>query len=222
VQIEQSLCYSFGHFVERFMRLINFFAIRRKSDNITSSVYISYRESGGSVPNSCSAVSTTSMIKSDGWIRLMTPSSLSTLDKLSFPEELKPEGRLKAAIKSASHHVTILIAANEACRGKSSLPPLMRIQRGSLKTVCISCIGKRDIGYMKLSITIFSLPLKEHLSKHASNFTIVGFAIVFVYPLAIYKIITFGSRFWRGEPNLFVRCLAVYNISTIWLAKFHS
>ncbi|KYQ46412.1 hypothetical protein ALC60_14508 [Trachymyrmex zeteki] len=192
--------------------------------NITTSVYISYhRESRGNVPNNCSAVSTTSMIKSDGWIRLMTPSSLSTLDELSFPEELKPEGRLKAAMKSASHHVTILIAANEACRGKSSLPPLMRMQRGSLRTVCISYIEKREIDDAKLSIiTCFSLPLKEHLSKHTSNFTIVGFAIMFVYPLAIYKIITFGSRFWRRKPNLLVRCLAVYNVSTMWLVKFHS
>ncbi|KYM96916.1 hypothetical protein ALC62_12411 [Cyphomyrmex costatus] len=213
MQIEQSFCHSFGHFVKCFIRFINLFAIGRKSDNNKNRtkscikvlkvlkaikvIYISYHREKESVPNNCSAVSTTSMIKSDGWIRLMTPSSLSMLDALSFPEELKPEARLKAAVKSASHHVTILIAANEACRGKSSLPPLMRMQRGSLKTVCISCIGKRDTG-------------------DASS------AIMFVYPLAIYKIITFGSRFWRGKPNLLVRCLAIYNVSTIWFTKFHS
>lgn len=108
--------------------------------NVTSINHF-YFLSSETVPSSCSAVSTTSRMKSDGWIRLMTPSSLSTLDAV----ELKPEACLKATTKSASHHVTILIAANEACRGKSSLPPLMRMQRGSLKTVCISCIENRAI-----------------------------------------------------------------------------
>lgn len=89
-------------------------------------------------------MSTTRRIKSDGLICLMTPSS--PLDAPPFSAELKPEARLKAATKSASHHVTILIAANEACRGKSSLPPLMRMQRGSLRTVCIPCAESRDIG----------------------------------------------------------------------------
>lgn len=75
----------------------------------------------------------------------MTPSSLSTLDPLPFSVALRPEARLNAAAKSASHQVTILIAAKEACRGKSSFPPLMRTHNGSRKTVCISYIANHDV-----------------------------------------------------------------------------
>ena len=97
-------------------------------------------------PSSCSDVSTTRRMNSLGWVRLTTSPS-SPVPAASALAQLRPEGRLNAARNSASHQVTILIAANEACRGKSNLPPLTRTQSGSRNTVCISCVVERNILY---------------------------------------------------------------------------
>lgn len=68
------------------------------------------------VPSNCSAVSTTIRINSDGRTFLTTavPSSVSCPFLVLHPTVVKPEGLLNVIKNSASHQVTILIAANEA------------------------------------------------------------------------------------------------------------